>query len=223
MDPEIHKRSQKFFKGCSSCPVSEALSGLSLVAKVWANVGTDHLLEGRVKLVLDEDEETTACALSLRACGVKLNSAHEDCAVPLGGLTCTWAKWGRFVIFLVLSLLAHGDTAVKPSFLLAFGASTKGCDGDAFRVVFPASRYFFGAAKQAKTREMHNDKSTPVLPSHWSYLETQSGSSSSPLCVSRQHRRAFQDLSAGGHVATHSTMFLWLAISPQLEVAREVL
>ena len=39
------------------------------------------------KFVLDKDKETPARALSLRACGVKLNPAHEDCVVPLSGLT----------------------------------------------------------------------------------------------------------------------------------------
>ena len=36
LDPVIHKRSQKLIKGWSSCPVSEALSELNVVAKVRA-------------------------------------------------------------------------------------------------------------------------------------------------------------------------------------------
>ena len=40
----------------------------------------------------------------------------------VAGEGCIWAKWGRFVIFPVLRLLAFGDTALLSLFLLALGA-----------------------------------------------------------------------------------------------------
>ena len=56
----------------------------------------------------------------------------------LGRIHCIWARWGRFVIFPLLCLLAYGDTALKSEFLLAFEAPKKGCDNDIFRAVFPS-------------------------------------------------------------------------------------
>ena len=35
------------------------------------------------------------------------------CFSLLHGISCIWAKWGRFVIFPVRCLLAYGDTALK--------------------------------------------------------------------------------------------------------------
>ena len=64
------------------------------------------------------------------------------------GGVCIWAKWGRFVIFAVLRLLAFGDTALKSWFLLALGA--------------PASGHF-DTPKYFKTRKPQNDKSTLFL------------------------------------------------------------
>ena len=78
---------------------------------------------------------------------------------------CIWAKKGRLIIFPVLCLLAFGDTALKSSFLLAFGAHTKRgfkpFDNDNSCVFFKAFGYL-GTPEYCKTRE--NDKSTLFYP-----------------------------------------------------------
>ena len=52
------------------------------------------------------------------------------CPSPLP--PAAWAKNGKFAGFPVLSLLEHGDTALKSLSFLACGAHKKGCGNDTF-------------------------------------------------------------------------------------------
>ena len=85
--------------------------------------------------------------------------------VKLKGWGCIWAKWGRFVIFPVLCLLAYGDTALKSEFLLAFGAHKKGCNNDTFRAVSPTIwvSWDLKTLQNKGKRKMTID---PALPPH---------------------------------------------------------
>ena len=69
-----------------------------------------------------------------------------------------WARWGQFVISIVLCLLAYGEIALKSWFSQAFGVHIKGCDSDPFRAVFSSTWVSWDAqntAKQGK-RKMTN-------------------------------------------------------------------
>ena len=77
---------------------------------------------------------------------VSLNKQKEK--IHIGRFPpCIWAKWGRFVIFHVLCLLAYGDTHFSCCF-------------------FPVSDYpgIPAHCKQGKTH--NNDKSTLFYPPH---------------------------------------------------------
>ena len=50
-----------------------------------------------------------------------------------------WAKWGRFVIFPVLCLLAYFIHCSQILVFARFGAHRKGCNNDTSRAVFPSA------------------------------------------------------------------------------------
>ena len=72
-----------------------------------------------------DKEETILCVA-----GTEITARH--------GLSCIWAKWGRFVMFPVLCLLAFEDAALKSQFLLSLEAHKKGCGNDTFCPVIPS-------------------------------------------------------------------------------------
>ena len=90
-------------------------------------------------------------------------------------LTAVWKphlymgkKWGRFVIFPVLCLLAFGDSALQSQSALAFGHTKRGLAMTLLLLFFPSILVSWDP-KYCKTRETQNDKSTlfpPPPPPH---------------------------------------------------------
>ena len=48
-----------------------------------------------------------------RSLGTEERNKEKKRLLASPGRSCIWAKWGRFVIFPVLCLLAYGDTALE--------------------------------------------------------------------------------------------------------------